>query len=211
MLDSRVYLEVGVKRTFAVACDWPGWARAGRDEAAALAALEAYRPRYAAVARAAGYELPRLPPAITERLAGGGMTDFGALGALPEADLRGLPLAERERWAALLRACWSAVEVAAGAAPGQLRMGPRGGGREAAAIVEHVAESDRLHAAGARLPYRKDGDVSSLRAAILDALLAAEGPLAPARRQGFDWTPMFAARRSAWHALDHAWEIEDRS
>jgi hypothetical protein len=25
------------------------------------------------------------------------------------------------------------------------------------------------------------------------------------------WTARFAARRIAWHALDHAWEIEDRS
>ena len=25
------------------------------------------------------------------------------------------------------------------------------------------------------------------------------------------WGPRYAARRSAWHALDHAWEIEDRS
>ena len=25
------------------------------------------------------------------------------------------------------------------------------------------------------------------------------------------WPPRYAARRIAWHALDHAWEIEDRS
>jgi hypothetical protein len=25
------------------------------------------------------------------------------------------------------------------------------------------------------------------------------------------WTARYAARRIAWHALDHAWEIEDRS
>ena len=24
------------------------------------------------------------------------------------------------------------------------------------------------------------------------------------------WPPRYAARRIAWHALDHAWEIEDR-
>jgi hypothetical protein len=139
------------------------------------------------------------------------MTDFGALSGLPDADLRALPVADRERWAALLRASWSAVDAAAAAAPAELRKGPRGGGREAAAIVEHVADADRLHAVGAGLPDRKDAALASLRAAILEALLAAERPLVPSRRQGFDWTPLFAARRSAWHALDHAWEIEDRS
>jgi hypothetical protein len=25
-----------------------------------------------------------------------------------------------------------------------------------------------------------------------------------------DWPLRYAARRIAWHALDHAWEIEDR-
>jgi hypothetical protein len=28
---------------------------------------------------------------------------------------------------------------------------------------------------------------------------------------GKKWPPRYAARRIAWHALDHAWEIEDRS
>jgi hypothetical protein len=25
------------------------------------------------------------------------------------------------------------------------------------------------------------------------------------------WPPRYAARRIAWHVLDHAWEIEDKS
>ncbi|MBV9355603.1 MAG: hypothetical protein JO023_08750, partial [Chloroflexi bacterium] len=25
------------------------------------------------------------------------------------------------------------------------------------------------------------------------------------------WLPRYAARRIAWHVLDHAWEIQDRS
>ena len=43
----EVYLEIGQTRTFAVALDWPGWCRSGRDEAAALHALYEYGPRYA--------------------------------------------------------------------------------------------------------------------------------------------------------------------
>jgi len=41
----RVVVEGGAKRVFASAVDWPGWARSGRDEAAALEALLAYAPR----------------------------------------------------------------------------------------------------------------------------------------------------------------------
>jgi hypothetical protein len=28
---------------------------------------------------------------------------------------------------------------------------------------------------------------------------------------GRTWTQRYAARRIAWHALDHAWEMEDRT
>ena len=28
---------------------------------------------------------------------------------------------------------------------------------------------------------------------------------------GKKWPPRYAARRIAWHAIDHAWEIEDRT
>ena len=41
-----IYLEVGQKKTFAGALDWPGWCRSGRDEASALAE---YAPRYATI------------------------------------------------------------------------------------------------------------------------------------------------------------------
>jgi len=37
-----IYLEVGTKRSFASALDWPGWSRSGRDENEALAALAAW-------------------------------------------------------------------------------------------------------------------------------------------------------------------------
>jgi hypothetical protein len=50
--------------------------------------------------------------------------------------------------------------------------------------------------------------VESERAAILDLLRRPSdgSPLAGRR-----WPPRYAARRIAWHALDHAWEIQDRS
>lgn len=76
-----VYLEVGQKKTFAGALDWPAWCRSGRDEAAAFGALVAYAPRYAATI--AGTGLAFTPPgdpgalAVAERLDGTSATDFG--------------------------------------------------------------------------------------------------------------------------------------
>jgi hypothetical protein len=198
---------------FAGAVRWPGWARSGRGEDAALQALRTYLRRYAAVLERAGLEPP--PQArleIVERLQGGPITDFGSLTNPADADRRDLPSEERRRWAALLDACWAALDRAAASAPAELRKGPRGGGRDTAAIAAHVLETDRLlhlPAMGGRAA--KGTSDAEVRSALRAALLTAEGPFQPARRSGMTWTPLFAARRSAWHALDHAWEIEDRS
>jgi hypothetical protein len=58
-------------------------------------------------------------------------------------------------------------------------------------------------------PSREDrAAVEELRDAIAGALQAARAGT-PAHEKG--WLPRYAARRIAWHVLDHAWEIEDRS
>ena len=44
-----VHLEQGRTWTFACAVDWPGWARHGKGDEAALEQLMAYAERYAAV------------------------------------------------------------------------------------------------------------------------------------------------------------------
>ena len=49
----QVYLEVGQKKVFACAVDWPGWCRSAMDEERALAVLSAYAPRYAVIAAGA--------------------------------------------------------------------------------------------------------------------------------------------------------------
>jgi hypothetical protein len=66
-----VYLEVGKKRTFACAVEWPGWARGGRSEAEALEQLLVYGDRYRAALGelAAGLIVPakRTALAVVER------------------------------------------------------------------------------------------------------------------------------------------------
>jgi hypothetical protein len=44
-----VYLELGAKRVFAGAIEWPGWCRSAKTEEQALEALVTYAPRYAKV------------------------------------------------------------------------------------------------------------------------------------------------------------------
>ncbi len=220
-----VYLEVGQKKTFAAALEWPGWSRSGRDEEAALEALLAYGERYGAVVQGVTLGPEFNPPAspsafrVVERLEGNATTDFGAPGIPPAADARPVDDAELERFKALLAAYWRALDAARSAAIGrELRKGPRGGGRELEGIVEHLlgADAGYLVQLGWKLGKDRapdqDGELRRVRAAILEALPAAAHGELPARgpRGGERWTPRYVVRRAGWHVLDHLWEIEDR-
>jgi hypothetical protein len=209
----RVYLDEGRKKTFAVAFDWPGWARSGRTAEAALEALEAYLPRFAPVIRRAGLEPPDLDGGVDviERVPGTTTTDFGALGNAPKADLAPLDPGEPERLAALVGAAWAVFDDVAAVAPAELRKGPRGGGRNRDKIVAHVlgAEAGYIRQLGLKASTAgQEVPTPAWRDDLLAVLRGAREP-GPLKERG--WPIRYAARRIAWHVLDHAWEIEDRS
>ncbi|MGH2463797.1 MAG: hypothetical protein ACRDFZ_09335 [Candidatus Limnocylindria bacterium] len=221
----EVSLEAGGKRVFACALDWPGWCRSGKTDDDALAALVRYGPRYAA---AIGPEAGLDPPSSTddlkvvERLKGAAGTDFGIPSKEAKADRRPVDEADLERMVRVLTGAWAAFDAAAERAAGhELRKGPRGGGRNRDKIVEHVLEAEEAYlrmiggtGRGAPKAGRGKGSpMASIRDRALEALAdrvngvpLSENP----RRRAKPWTPRYFARRSAWHALDHAWEIEDR-
>ena len=148
-----------------------------------------------------------------ERLKGSGMTDFYGLSyksAGPEHE----PMsgAACERKIALLRASWSYFDDVASRVSAELRKGPRGGGRDRDKIIRH-ANGAEIHEfatkVGVHTPLDARDNPDDLRAhrdefcaAIRD--FNARG--APART----WTLQFVIRHSAYHMLDHAWEMEDR-
>jgi hypothetical protein len=97
--------------------------------------------------------------------------------------------------------------------PDELLKGPRGGGRDRDKMVEHVLAAETSYARGLGVKRRQPAvddtaAIADLRGAILDVLGArSDGqPL-----HGTKWTTRYAARRIAWHALDHAWEMQDRT
>jgi hypothetical protein len=219
----RIFVEIGKKKAFAGAIDWPGWCRIGRDEGAALLALLDYGPRYAGVLAATplGFHPPAdlSALAVVERLAGTSTTDFGAPDAAPAADAQPVDAAELERLQAILQACWQAFDRAAQAAAGkELAKGPRGGGREPEEIVRHVLSADAAYLGRIAWKFKVDevsdwaAELSRCRQAILEGLAAAARGELPTHgpRGGVFWTPRYFVRRVAWHVLDHAWEIEDR-
>jgi hypothetical protein len=211
-----VSIEAAPKKSFATAVDWPGWSRSAKTEAQAIEALASYAERYARVATLAGEALDepsRLELDVAERTEGGGSTEFGVPGSVTNHDRRRVSTKEADRLGRLVDAAWQTFDKVAKRAPRDLRKGPRGGGRNTSKIVDHVLGADHAYARemGLRIPPPDPSDratVEAMRAAMLDVLRQKSdgSPLA-----GRKWTARYAAHRIAWHALDHAWEIEDRT
>jgi hypothetical protein len=147
---------------------------------------------------------------MRERLGGDATTDFGAPAMAPRADRRSFEGRDAERQIAILDACWRAFDrTAAEAAGRELTKGPRGGGRDVDRIVAHIAEAESGYLSPLGVRPAKDGDPRPTIVRVLRARARGEPP-ERVRRSAKLWTPRYFVRRTAWHALDHAWEIEDR-
>ena len=156
-------------------------------------------------------------PVTVERVGGNATTDFGAPSALIAADLAALTARDVAALATVLECGWAAFDDAWRMVPARARGAKPGVGRSPEAIRRHLLEADALHLAGLGRPFRKIEVVTPaaeqrVREEITAALHAV--PLSvqesPTKRLGFTWTPRFVVRRAAWHAFDHAWELEDR-
>jgi hypothetical protein len=209
-----VGLETTPKKCFAAALDWPGWCRSGRDPDAALAALAEYADRFGPVAAAAGFPLPATVALHeVERCPGGTSTSFGVPEVTFEADRRALSGVEAKRIAALVGAAWDHLDEVAAGTPEVLRKGPRGGGRDRDKMIDHVlmAENGYARKIGVKVPVPGLGDITAIDAQrqAIRAVLGAASDGSPVRENG--WTLRYAARRTAWHVLDHVWEMQDRA
>jgi hypothetical protein len=198
-MATRVYIEAGGKRAFASAADWPGWARAGKEEKSALETLAAYAPRYAKVAKLARVDFPKdvTKFVVVERQKGDVSTDFGVPHQPAKDEERPLKPSEVERLVSLVEACWKYLDNVRARVPQELRKGPRGGGRDRDKMYTHVLDAEMAYASAMRV---------KLKAPDRKALISALRDPSPDAK----WPPAYAIRRIAWHALDHAWEMEDR-
>ncbi len=200
MATSRVYLEQGKNSVFAVSLDWPGWCRRAKTPDLALQALEDYRARYAKIV-SVSFDPGTL--SVIGTTPGNVTTDFGAPDARGPWDEASLTPKELSRQLSILQDCWNYFDDVVDHAPAVLRRGPRGGGRDRDAIADHVREAERHYCSrvGFRVAPRTPWDEQ--RDVVLTTMRSVT--------QHAKWTTAYAIRRCAWHIVDHAWEIEDKS
>lgn len=205
------------KRAVAFAIDWPGWSRGATTADEALATLDSYRRRYRAVALAAGMggEFDAAGPLeVIQEHVGTGSTDFWGISFAP-SDTEQDPMsdAELERKINLLRACWAVFDMVAGCVSADMRKGPRGGGRDRDTIISHTIRTEiELFAKRVGLRPRDGGaltpdGLAAYRAEYVAAMRAYNGGEGKRMRS---WTLPFLIRHSAFHVMDHAWEMEDK-
>ena len=213
----RVILEIGKKRrVVAGAMDWPGLDRWGTSEEDAQEKLSSYIPRYAGVAKRAGMAKAFARARdleVVERVPGSSSTDFWGIAHVPsEIERDVLSAADLERRLELLQACWAYFDDVAARVPHELRPGPRSAGRSRDQIIRHVIYNEPeqfSRKVEVRMPLEvvlTPHGLAKHRREYLEAIRSynAEGKAART------WPIQFLVRRTAYHVLDHAWEMEDR-
>jgi hypothetical protein len=156
------------------------------------------------------------PIEVVEDKVGTGSVDFWGI-SFSASSTEQDPMDEErlERAIRLLRASWAFFDDVAARVSPHMRKGPRGGGRDRDEIVRHVIRVESLdHAQGVgmALAVPEDGaltpdELRRYREAYIEAMRAynaGEGKRMRSR------TLAFLVRHSAFHTLDHAWEMEDK-
>ena len=213
----RVMLEIGPKgkKVVAVAPDWPGLERGAATGEAAIERLLSYVPRYATVTKLAGMQAAfAILPAVDliERYPGVGSTDFWGISfAFSGIDQQAMSGEELERELTLMQACWTFFDDVRSRVSAEMLRGPRGGGRDRDRIVRHIfaTEQDWARKLGVLSPQNAllTGEGwNAHREAYCSAIRAFHSQGKMART----WPLRYLIRHTAYHTLDHAWEMEDK-
>ena len=216
----RVTLEIGPKgkKVAAVAPDWPGLERGATTGEAAIERLLSYVPRYATVTKLARMEATFANITVVdvvEQYPGTGSTDFwGVSFAFSSIDQQAMSGEALERELTLMRACWAFFDDVRSRVSAEMQRGPRGGGRDRDRIVRHsvAAELDWAKKLGVPIPHDvmlTDEGLNAHRDTYCNAIrdYHSQGKLAGKMAK---WPLRFLIRHTAFHAMDHAWEMEDK-
>ena len=214
----QVSLEVGPKekRVVAFAPQWPGLERGAKNDTEAMQRLLDYVPRYAKVAKLAKRDAEF--SGVTrgkeiERYSGTGSTDFWGISfAFSSIDQRDLSDDELERELSLMRACWTYFDQVRSRVSPVMQKGPRGGGRDRDRIVLHTIGAEQDFAK--KLSVRTSSDEVTIEPKELkrsrDSYCAAIREHHAQGTRARNWPLRYLIRHTAFHTMDHAWEMEDK-
>ena len=217
---TRITLEIGpkVKKVVAVAPDWPGLERGKKTAEEAIEQLRSYIPRYARVAKLAQMdaEFDTLKSVhVVEQYTGTGSTDFWGISfAFSSIDRKNMSRDELERELALMKACWAFFDEVRRRVSAEMQKGSRGGGRDRDHIVRHTLYTEQGWAKmiGVLTPEQAiltDEGLNAHRDAYCHAIRDYHSQGKPAGKMA-KWPLRFLIRHTAFHTLDHAWEMEDK-
>jgi len=204
------------KRWVAVAADWPGFERGGKTEDLAVAKLVDYVPRYLPVAKRVrlGSQLTTQTNLdIIGRYPGVGSTDFWGISFAPSPlDREPFDAPKFDRQVRLLRAAWAEFDETAARVSAELRPGVRGGGRSRDQIIRHVLANEgedfsrRVQAKSELVDLLTPSGLAQHRDRFVEAMRAWYKEGKPLGK----WTIPYLLRHTAYHVLDHTWEMQDR-
>jgi hypothetical protein len=150
---------------------------------------------------------------VVEHYPGTGSTDFWGISfAFSEIDRRVMSSEVLERELTLMQACWAFFDEVRSRVSAEMQRGPRGGGRQREQIVRHVVRTEQEDWAkklGLHVPQGVMPADDALKAQR-DAYCAAIRAFHAAGKMARTWPLRYLIRHTAYHTLDHAWEMEDK-
>ena len=117
-----------------------------------------------------------------------------------------------DRHVRLLRAAWAEFDETAARVSAELRPGVRGGGRSRDQIIHHVLANEgenfsrRVNAKSELVDLLRPRGLARHRDRFVEAMRAWYEEGKPLGK----WTIPYLLRHTAYHVLDHTWEMQDR-
>jgi hypothetical protein len=211
----EIVIERGKKKSVAYAPSGPGWSRGASSVDGSIEKLASYADRYRGVAALAGLsdEFPSTPTFdIIEEVPGTGSTSFWGISFVAATSEQGqMSDEECERKLAVLEACWTYFDRVAARVTPELKKGPRGGGRDRAQIINHIFVNERQWGRMVGIDTPEDAILTPRGLGThRDAYLQAIREYNAAGESPRTWRLQFLLRHTAFHVMDHAWEMEDK-
>jgi hypothetical protein len=150
---------------------------------------------------------------VVETYRGNGSTDFWGISfAFSSIDGQRISSEELERKLTLMQACWTYFDGVRSRVSAEMQKGPRGGGRDRDRIVRHTLGVEQewavkigVHTPQGAVVTDEDGLV-----AYRDAYCTAIRTFHSDGKRARTWPLRYLIRHTAYHTMDHAWEMEDK-